>query len=311
MLTINPDERYSVNDIKNHPWLMLTNSPLTSERQSIPNCQLTNAILEHAESLGYNRTQILRSVNGNSYDSDAAIWHLLLEKFQENCQINSKTTVKFWFERRKSLYFFSDSVGTTNEQSTDLVDHSIESRFPSEVDVEIEELENYSDSDSDDEIEEVSEQLREQYVRTHGLRRHTAGRMALLTHNPPIRTVTPNVRFDPQSRTIEPTLLTNRLNHLQQQRQYNTLVSTPENEQQQFYPELPSNNSHQRYPHSTSYNGLCLHSNITAVSEACNEQQKPNYWLSPPMFNHLRMFFTETFLSLLIRSLHRSKSTCK
>ena len=90
MLTINPDERYSINDIKNHPWLMLTNSTVTSERQSVPNCQLTNAILDHAESLGYNRTQILKSVNGNSYDSDAAIWHLLLEKFQETCQINSK-----------------------------------------------------------------------------------------------------------------------------------------------------------------------------------------------------------------------------
>jgi hypothetical protein len=40
--------------------------------------------------LGYNRSQILKSVNGNSYDSDAAIWHLLLEKFQQTCQIDSK-----------------------------------------------------------------------------------------------------------------------------------------------------------------------------------------------------------------------------
>ena len=34
--------------------------------------------------------KILQSVNGNSYDSDAAIWHLLLEKFQKACQIDSK-----------------------------------------------------------------------------------------------------------------------------------------------------------------------------------------------------------------------------
>jgi hypothetical protein len=94
MLTINPDERYSIKDIKNHSWLMLTNSNLTSQRQSIPNCQLTNAILDHAESLGYDRTQILNSVHGNSYDSDAAIWHLLLEKFQQTCQINSKQIIK-------------------------------------------------------------------------------------------------------------------------------------------------------------------------------------------------------------------------
>lgn len=196
------------------------------------------------------------------------------------------------------VVFRVDSVSPTNEQSTDSVDHSNPSRFPSEVDVEIEELDNYSDSDSDDEIEEVSEQLREQYVRAHGLRRHTAGRMALLTPNVTVRTITPNLRFDHQSTTIEPTLLTNRLNHLQQQqRQYKTLFSPPENEQQQFYPDLQSNNSHQRYPHSTSYNGLSQHSNITAVSEVSNEQQKPNYWLSPPMFNHLRMFFIEISFS--------------
>lgn len=104
MLTINPDERFSINDIKNHPWLMLTNSTVTSERQSIPNCQLTNAILEHAESLGYNRTQILKSVNGNSYDSDAAIWHLLLEKFQQTCQINSKSDMVFFLLLSKKFF---------------------------------------------------------------------------------------------------------------------------------------------------------------------------------------------------------------
>ncbi len=97
MLTVDPGQRYTINDIKNHPWLKLNDSNishLTSQTQSIPNNHLTNAILDHAESLGYNRTQILRSVNGNSYDSDAAIWHLLLEKFQQTCQIDSKINEK-------------------------------------------------------------------------------------------------------------------------------------------------------------------------------------------------------------------------
>ena len=98
MLTVDPAQRYSINDIKNHPWLSLTHSDisqLTSPTQSIPDNQLTNAILDHAESLGYNRTQILKSVNGNSYDSDAAIWHLLLEKFQQTCHIDSKLNFMF------------------------------------------------------------------------------------------------------------------------------------------------------------------------------------------------------------------------
>ena len=90
MLTIDPERRFTLEQIKTHPWLRVDETgevKLTLQRASIPNCQLTNAILDHAELLGYDRRQVLRSVNGNSYDSDAAIWHLLLEKFQKACQI--------------------------------------------------------------------------------------------------------------------------------------------------------------------------------------------------------------------------------
>jgi serine/threonine protein kinase len=100
MLTVDPNQRYTINDIKKHSWLMLNNSNVSdtsSRTQSIPNSHLTNAILDHAESLGYNRSQILKSVNGNSYDSDAAIWHLLLEKFQQTCQIDSKRKMNLGF----------------------------------------------------------------------------------------------------------------------------------------------------------------------------------------------------------------------
>lgn len=126
MLTIDPTQRYTIKQIKKHPWFAFnqSNAPLLStgttatttaaRQQSIPDCHITNAILEHAESLGYNRTQILKSVNGNSYDSDAAIWHLLLEKFQQTCQIDSKDEQTF-AERVESnsvvvfLSFFSFS----------------------------------------------------------------------------------------------------------------------------------------------------------------------------------------------------------
>ncbi len=149
-------------------------------------------------------------------------------------------------------------------------------------------MENYS-SDEDD--EEVSEQLREQYALTHGLRRHTAGRQDLLVHHQAIPMFMPNVRFPHQSTSIEPLILTNRLYHLQQQQQqqYNTLITTPENDNHQF---------HQRNSHSNSYNGLSGYSNITAVSKTSDQQQpQNNHWLSPPVSNtFLRMFFKETLL---------------
>lgn len=108
MLTVDPEQRYTINDVKNHSWLMLNNSSITditSETPSIPNNQLTNAILEHAESLGYNRVQVLKSVNGNFFDSDAAIWHLLLEKFQQACQINSKYKNNFCLRNNHFFVF--------------------------------------------------------------------------------------------------------------------------------------------------------------------------------------------------------------
>ena len=155
MLTVDPEQRYTINDIKNHPWLMLNNtdvSHLTSQTQSIPNCQLTNAILDHAEALGYNRTQILKSVSGNSYDSDAAIWHLLLEKFQQTCQINSKLRINLI----KTIFFFLDS----HEKDHTDIDYS--SREP---EIHIDDLDNDSEDDDDDDDEDDGETTRK-FTRT-------------------------------------------------------------------------------------------------------------------------------------------------
>jgi len=92
-----------------------------------------------------------------------------------------------------------------------------------------------------------------------------------------------------QSTSIEPSLLTNRLYHLQQQQQhYDALINPDDNE---CYSESQLSNHYQRNTHSTSYNGLSLHSNITAVSDAYNQQQRNNHWLSPPISNHFRMLF--------------------
>ncbi|CAF0816364.1 unnamed protein product [Didymodactylos carnosus] len=98
MLNIDPDKRYSIQDVIRHPWM----SPCLSDPDfaAVLNSQnliqppvtdhINDVILNQAESLGYNRSQILKSVSGNSYDSDAAIYHLLLEKFQQKFHIDNK-----------------------------------------------------------------------------------------------------------------------------------------------------------------------------------------------------------------------------
>ncbi|CAF4354506.1 unnamed protein product [Rotaria sp. Silwood2] len=281
MLTVDPEQRYTINDIKNHSWLMLNNlniSDITSQIQTMPNSQLTNAILDHAELLGYNRTQILKSVNGNSYDSDAAIWHLLLEKFQQTCQINNSHIPNNETNHEE-----------LDEHHTDLVYcpvNNVESLHTCDLDIHIDDIDNYTDEEDDD--EETTRKLHEEYAQTHGLRRHTIVRPHLFVHNEINPALTSNVRYSYQAPSIEPSLLTNRLNHLQQQQKYNTLI-THDDDTDECYSEPQTSIYHQRNPHSTSYNGLSVQSTVAAVSDNYYQQQKNNHWLSPPILNNFHL----------------------
>ena len=146
------------------------------------------------------------------------------------------------------------------------------------------------DDDDDVEDEATSEQLREQYTRTHGLRRHTIGRPDLLIHGGPIPALASKVRFAHQSSSIEPTLLTNRLTDLQQQ-QYNKpiITTTPDDDDNEYSPS--ANHFHQNKTHSSSYNGLSGYSHlINTISEGRDSQQRDGQWLSPPMLNNFRRF---------------------
>ncbi|UJR26685.1 hypothetical protein I4U23_008001 [Adineta vaga] len=326
MLTVNPEQRYTVNDIKKHPWLMLTNSNVTdptSSTQSMVNCQLTNAILDHAELLGYNRTQILKSVNGNSYDSDAAIWHLLLEKFQQTCHIDSshipiesvfnddvnnsdltrRSTAPIIFDGNNAeLVYSAPNTAESIRPQLDPCDLQRISQqdmyHRQDPDMRIEYSDAYDDDDDDDdsndhnhddgeeddEDEVESAQLLERYTRTHGLRRHTIGRPDLMAHGGPIPNLASKVRFAHQSSSIEPSLLTKRLSHLQHhqqnQQQYN-LCSTLHSADG-FCSQSSNSIYQQKDTHSTSYNGLAAHTPLMhATSDVHNYPQLERNWLSP------------------------------
>lgn len=162
-----------------------------------------------------------------------------------------------------------------------------------EPEIRIDYLDSYDDEgdddDGDDEDEATSAQLREQYTRTHGLRRHTIGRPDLLIHGGPIPTLASKVRFAHQSSSIEPTLLTNRLTNLQQRQEYEPVIITNDNDDE-FYSQSPPLNFHQKTTHSTSYNGLSTHAPMmNTASEVHDHQQRDNQWLSPPVSNNFRM----------------------
>lgn len=171
-----------------------------------------------------------------------------------------------------------------------------------EPEIRIDYLDNYDDDDVEDEA--TSEQLREQYKRVRGLRRHTIGRPDLLIHGGPIPTLASKVRFAHQSSSIEPTLLTNRLTHLQQRKDPETIITTTNidddnddeddqnnnNNNNECLAQSPSNHFHQNKTYSTSYNGLFQHSHmLNTITDEHDQQQKDNHWLSPPVPNNFRM----------------------
>lgn len=167
-----------------------------------------------------------------------------------------------------------------------------------EPEIHIDYLDTYDEDDNDEEDEAASEQLREQYARSHGLRRHTIGRPDLLVHGGPIPTLASKVIFAHQSSSIEPALLTNRLTNLQQRQDYEpaitTTPSTPikitNDDDDDYNSQSPPLNFHQKNTHSTSYNGLCTHSPIiNTASDVQNYQRQDNQWLSPPISNNFRM----------------------
>ncbi|CAM4746277.1 unnamed protein product [Rotaria magnacalcarata] len=322
MLTVDPNQRYTINDIKKHSWFTSHDSDvsdLTCQTQLVPNCQLTNAILDHAESLGYNRAQILKSVNGNSYDSDAAIWHLLLEKFQQACQIDNshipfesvlpddmnnsdmarRSTAPLIFHENNTelIYSAPDTTKSIRPQldpcdlqrtSKQVDDHKQEP----EIRMDYHDCYDEDDKDHDGEEDDVtSAQLREQYTRTRGLRRHTIGRPELLVHGGPIPILASKVRFALQASSLEPALLSNRLTNLQQQQNFET-IRRPHNddESSSISPPMPSI-FQQKDPYSTSFNGYSGHSSVinNKSLDVHDHRQQDTHELSPPISHNFHM----------------------
>ncbi|CAF4656483.1 unnamed protein product, partial [Rotaria socialis] len=322
MLIVDPNQRYTINDIKKHSWFTSNDSDVSDlicQTQLVPNCQLTNAILDHAESLGYNRTQILKSVNGNSYDSDAAIWHLLLEKFQQTCQIDNshipfesvlpndmnnsdmarRSTAPLIFDENNTELIYSAPNAT--ESIRPQLDPCDLQRTPKHVDDHKQEPEirmdyhdcyDEDDNDHDGEEDDVtSAQLREQYTRARGLRRHTIGRPELLVHGGPIPILASKVRFAHQASSLEPALLSNRLTNLQQQQNFET-IRKPHNddESSSISPPVPST-FQQKDAYSTSLNGDSGYSPVinNKSLDVHNHPQQDTHWLLPPISHNFHM----------------------
>ena len=82
LLKINPEERYSFDEIKAHPWFNLTSPKLKPSIQyMVHKIPIDNKILEKTKNYGYDIKKVEESVINNKYNSFSAIYYLILKQF--------------------------------------------------------------------------------------------------------------------------------------------------------------------------------------------------------------------------------------
>ncbi|KAE9544842.1 hypothetical protein AGLY_000384 [Aphis glycines] len=105
MLILDPNKRYTVEQIKRHPW-MLEEAPrllpgTIAEMPAEPNDQ----VLRFMSSLDINTTRTRQSLRNRTYDHYAAIYYLLLEKLKQ--QQSQENSGHYLQDRRLSDKLFS------------------------------------------------------------------------------------------------------------------------------------------------------------------------------------------------------------
>ncbi|KAJ1533643.1 MAP microtubule affinity-regulating kinase 1, partial [Nowakowskiella sp. JEL0078] len=82
LLVLNPKKRYSISQVRDHPWITSGSALLeqcnTSNEHILSDADLDVEILEHLWSMGFEKKSAIESILENRYDQSAATYHLLL-----------------------------------------------------------------------------------------------------------------------------------------------------------------------------------------------------------------------------------------
>ncbi|CAH1281161.1 unnamed protein product [Diabrotica balteata] len=82
MLVLEPNKRYSIQQIKKHRWMQMGVPPILPPTISFSNSQPNEQILRLMQSLGIDGSKTRESIRLGSYDHHAAIYYLLLDKLR-------------------------------------------------------------------------------------------------------------------------------------------------------------------------------------------------------------------------------------
>ena len=85
ILKINPEERYSFDEIKAHPWFNLLTPKLRPGIVfGVHKIPIDEKIMEKVEKFGYDRKKVEENIINYKFDSFSAIYYLILKQFKKN-----------------------------------------------------------------------------------------------------------------------------------------------------------------------------------------------------------------------------------
>lgn len=97
MLTVDPAQRATSSELRRHRWLKVKRPPRSSTsaspksladsavRRGVSSEQLNQSVLDQMSLLGFSERQVKESISGDSYDSAAGTYRLLVDKMVRSC----------------------------------------------------------------------------------------------------------------------------------------------------------------------------------------------------------------------------------
>ncbi|XP_074039380.1 uncharacterized protein [Leptinotarsa decemlineata] len=130
MLVLEPNKRYSVQQIKKHRWMQMGVPPAMPPTIVVSNCQPNEQILRLMQSLGIDSSKTRESIRLGSYDHHAAIYYLLLDKLRSQLVGGETQTGVREVQRRRPSNIAEQAMrkigrASTSEDCRRLLQHSI------------------------------------------------------------------------------------------------------------------------------------------------------------------------------------------
>lgn len=118
MLVLEPNKRYSIHQIKKHPWMLLGTPPTLPPTISVSNTQPNEQILRLMQSLGIDSSKTRESIRLGNYDQHAAIYYLLLDKLRSQLVGGESQTGVRDVQRRRPSNVAEQAMRKINRAST-------------------------------------------------------------------------------------------------------------------------------------------------------------------------------------------------